>query len=414
MKKLLKNKYALMLWGSRSFSRFGDALETLALMYLVYDLTGSGLAMGSMLVFSVLPNVIVSPFAGVIADRYNKNKIMFFTELVRTICILIIPLLMITKTIALWHIYAISVVVSIAESFFEPTAGTTFVLVVGKEDMPVYNSAITISNHVLRILGYSLSGIIMAAMGKEILFIIDAVTFFASAIVSLIVKIPKVELSQIEENHNFKEQLLSGFKYVLHNKIILTIFFVIIMIQFLGTPLETYIPIVIDRILKVTTSWSGYFYTASIAGAIIGNILYPILKKTSLKLENLYLISISILGLTIGVGAFLLNPFYYSFMYFVVGVVGSTLGTWSFTEVQILTDTAYLGRVGSIATMIMLISPPLAGVVFGGLADIITIPVIYKYVAVLWFVIAVISYISTKKTYKSFTSQSQLNNVEGA
>ncbi len=413
MKKLLKNKYALMLWGSRSFSRFGDALETLALMYLVYDLTGSGLAMGSMLVFSVLPNVIVSPFAGVIADRYNKNKIMFFTELVRTICILIIPLLMITKTIALWHIYAISVVVSIAESFFEPTAGTTFVLVVGKEDMPVYNSAITISNHVLRILGYSLSGIIMFSMGKEILFIIDAVTFFASAIVSLIVKIPKVESSQIEENHNFKEQLLSGFKYVLHNKIILTIFFVIIMIQFLGTPLETYIPIVIDRILKVTTNWSGYFYTASIAGAIIGNILYPILKKTSLKLENLYLISISILGLTIGVGAFLLNPFYYSFMYFVVGVVGSTLGTWSFTEVQILTDTAYLGRVSSIATMIMLISTPLAGVVFGGLADIITIPVIYKYVAVLWFVIAVISYISTKKTYKSFTSQSQLNNVEG-
>lgn len=413
MKKLLKNKYALMLWGSRSFSRFGDALETLALMYLVYDLTGSGLAMGSMLVFSVLPNVIVSPFAGVIADRYNKNKIMFFTELVRTICILIIPLLMITKTIALWHIYAISVVVSIAESFFEPTAGTTFVLVVGKEDMPVYNSAITISNHVLRILGYSLSGIIMFSMGKEILFIIDAVTFFASAIVSLIVKIPKVESSQIEENHNFKEQLLSGFKYVLHNKIILTIFFVIIMIQFLGTPLETYIPIVIDRILKVTTNWSGYFYTASIAGAIIGNILYPILKKTSLKLENLYLISISILGLTIGVGAFLLNPFYYSFMYFVVGVVGSTLGTWSFTEVQILTDTAYLGRVSSIATMIMLISTPLAGVVFGGLADIITIPVIYKYVAMLWFVIAVVSYISTKKTYKSFTSQSQLNNVEG-
>lgn len=414
MKKLLKNKYALMLWGSRSFSRFGDALETLALMYLVYDLTGSGLAMGSMLVFSVLPNVIVSPFAGVIADRYNKNKIMFFTELVRTICILIIPLLMITKTIALWHIYAISVVVSIAESFFEPTAGTTFVLVVGKEDMPVFNSVVTISNHVLRILGYSLSGIIMATIGKEILFVVDAITFLASAIISLIVRIPKVEVNPQDENQNFKEQLFSGFKYVFQNKIILTIFFVVIMVQFLGTPLETYIPIVIDRILKVTTAWSGYFYTATITGAILGNILYPILKKTSLKLENLYLISISILGLTIGIGAFILNPFYYSFMYFINGVAVSILGTWSMTEIQVLIDTAYLGRVNSISMMIILISTPIGGVVFGGLADIISIPVIYKYVALLWLAMAVTSYILTKKTYKSFASQSQLNNVEGA
>lgn len=414
MKKIFKNKYALMLWGARSFSRFGDALETLALMYLVYDLTGSGLAMGSTLLFSVLPNIIVSPFAGVIADKYNKNKIMFFAELVRTICIILIPVLMITKTITLWHIYTISVFVSIAESFFEPTAGTTFVLVVGKEDMPVYNSLVTISNHVLRIVGYTLSGTIMATIGKEILFVIDAVTFLVSAIISLIVKIPKVQPNPEDEKQNFKGQLLSGFKYVLKNKVILVIFFVIIMVQFLGTPFETYIPIVIDKTLKVTISWSGYFYTALIAGAIIGNILYPILNKTSLKLETFYLISLIILGSTVAIGAFILNPFYYAFMYFVNGVVGSILGTWSFTEVQILTDTAYMGRVNSISTMVILISTPLAGVVFGGLADMTSIPVIYKYVGIIWIIIAAISYVSTKRTYKDFTARNQLKGVEEA
>ena len=94
MKSLLKNRSAMLLTISRAFSRSGDALETLALLYLVYDLTGSGLAMGSLMLFSVLPNAIISPFAGVVADKYNKKKIMFIAEMARTICILIIPILM--------------------------------------------------------------------------------------------------------------------------------------------------------------------------------------------------------------------------------------------------------------------------------------------------------------------------------
>lgn len=401
MKKILKNKGAVLLWGARSFSRFGDALEMLALLYLVYDLTGSGLAMGSLMLFSVLPNAIVSPFAGVIADKYNKNKIMFLSEMARTLCILLIPVLMLTNTIRLWHVYVISVVVSIAESFFEPTANTTFVLVVGKEDMPVYNSVVTISNHIMRVLGYSLSGILIANAGKEIIFAIDAVTFFASAVIALIVKIPKAENTVSKEGSSFRSELVSGFKYVLGNRLIISVMFVILLIQFLGTPLDTYIPLIIERILKASTAWSGYFATATIIGAIMGNILYPILKKTSMRIHHLYLYGIALLGLSIGISGFILTPVYYTFMYFIVGVTGSLIGVWSFTEVQLLVETSYLGRVSSILTMITLISAPLAGVVFGGLADIVYIPVIFKWIALLWFFISVFSFFYLRKAAKS-------------
>lgn len=402
MKKILKNKAAVLLWGARSCSRFGDALEMLALLYLVYDLTGSGLAMGSLMLFSVLPNAIVSPLAGVIADRYNKNKIMFFAEMTRTLCIILIPVLMFTKIIHLWHIYAISVVVSIAESFFEPTAGTTFVLVVGKEDMPIYNSIVTISNHIMRVLGYSLSGILIAASaGKEIIFTIDAVTFLASAVVSLIVKIPKLENDDSKEDTSFKNELLSGFRYVFGNKIIMSIMLVILLTQFLGTPLDTYIPIIIDRILKVATAWSGYFATAAIIGAILGNILYPILNKTSMKLYHLYLYGIASLGVSISLGGVILSPVYYAFMFFMSGLIGSLISVWSFTEIQILVDTNYLGRVFSLLTMIALISAPLAGVVFGGLADIVYIPLIFKYISLLWFSISVFSFFYIREVSKT-------------
>lgn len=399
MKKFFGNKDALLLWGSRSFSRFGDSLEMLALLYLIYDLTGSGLAMGSLMLFSVLPNAIVSPFAGVIADRYDKRKIMFISELTRTLCIILIPILMVTNVIRVWQIYLISIVVSIAESFFEPTAGIAFVLVVGKKHMPEFNSIVTISNHIMRVLGYSLSGIMIATVGKELIFVIDGITFLASAIVALLVTIPKTNKECETQTSDFRGELSAGFKYVKSSKIILPIMFVIFMIQFLGTPLDTYIPIIIDKILRVSKIWSGYFATATIIGAILGNILYPILNKTSIKLYHMYLLGIMAMAISIGGSGYILSPIYYTFMFFIVGLVSSLLGTWSFTEIQIRSDTEYLGRVGSIMTMLMLIPAPLAGVIFGGLADIVYIPTIFKNLSVAWVITAIVSSIVIKNAF---------------
>ncbi|MGH4123425.1 MAG: MFS transporter [Clostridium sp.] len=400
IKKFLRDKNILLLWSTRAFSRFGDAMEMLALLYLVYDITGSGLAMGSLMLFSVLPNAIISPIAGVVSDKYNKNKIMFVSEMVRTVCIIFIPILMVTNLIELWHIYTISVLVSIAESFFEPTAGTAMVLVVGKKDMPVFNSVATISNHIMRILGYSLSGILIATVGKEIIFVIDGITFLASALAALFIKIPFKENISSEKSPHFMIELIEGFKYVFTNKIIIAILFVILMIEFLGTPLQIYIPLIIERVLKVKTVWSGYFATATIVGAIIGNILYPILNKTFIKLHHIYLVGILILGLFIGGCGYIINPIYYTAMFFISGLVSSLIGVWSFTEIQMRVDTSYLGRVVSIVTMVMLISSPLAGVVFGGLADKVYIPTIFKYLSVIWVIVAIISYISIKLSYR--------------
>lgn len=407
MLKLLKNKNILMLWGSRAFSRFGDALETLALLYLVYDLTGSGLAMGSLMLFSTLPNAIVSPFAGVIADKYNKKKIMFWAEMSRTLCILLIPILMYTKLITLWHIYVLSILISIAESFFEPTAGITFVLVVGKDDIPLFNSLGTTTNHIMRIVGYSLSGILMTTIGKEPIFIIDALTFLVSAIISLIVIIPNINKTEEKQSKKFSYEFKNGFSYILKNKIIVVILFIILLMEFLMTPLQTYIPLIIDKILKISNIWSGYFSTALIVGAILGNIIYPLLLKTKFKLHHLYLTSLLILGTILVLSSFIINPFYYLFMYFIVGLLSSLISVWSFTEIQMLVDINYLGRVGSIITMICLMSSPLSGVLFGGLADKIYIPTIFRSLAYGCLILSFISYILSKATYKSYpTTQS--------
>ncbi|HBB29255.1 MAG TPA: hypothetical protein DC000_08420, partial [Clostridiales bacterium] len=91
MKSLIKNRNAIFLWISRTVSKFGDSFESLALMYLVYDVTGSALAMSTVMIFSMIPNLLVSPFAGALVDRFNKKTILFISEIVRTITIFMIP-----------------------------------------------------------------------------------------------------------------------------------------------------------------------------------------------------------------------------------------------------------------------------------------------------------------------------------
>jgi len=125
----------MILWISRALSRFGDAIESLALMYLVYELTGSGLAMGTVMLFSGIPNIVIGPIAGVIVDRYNKKAIMFICELVRAVALILIPVFMYFNIISLWHIYILASVASIAESFYEPCYGVASIQITPKEDL---------------------------------------------------------------------------------------------------------------------------------------------------------------------------------------------------------------------------------------------------------------------------------------
>lgn len=400
MFKLLKNKNAVTLWISRALSRFGDALETLALMYLVYDLTGSGLAMGTIMLFSMLPNVLISPISGVIVDRYNKKAIMFCSEIVRAIAIAIIPLLMYIEVIEFWHICFISVVVSIAESFFEPCSGVVFRLVVKKEELPLLNSLSTTTNNIMRIVGYSASTLIMITIGKEILFLFDSITFLISGVAALTLKLPKLETKKIE---NFKEiamDFVEGLKYLNNKKILIVLLLSIFTVNALSTPVLNFIPILTEKVMKIDPQWAGYFLTIASVGGIIGVIVYPIILKTKMTLYKMFLFSFIVLG------GITLLPVYFSseisgiILFFIIGTIGPILGTWSFTKIQTSCDIKFLGRVGAVTNIALLASVPLFAAIAGWGIDLISLENILIVSSVLYVIFGVFIYFMMLKHSK--------------
>jgi MFS family permease len=412
MSKLLRNRNVLIIWISRAFSRFGDALENLALMYAVYDLTGSGLAMGTVMLFSMIPNIIVSPIAGVIVDRYNKKTIMIISEITRSVFILLIPLLMFTGHLQLWHIYGISVIVSIAESFFEPCSGVVFTLIVSKEELPLINSLSTTTNSIMRVVGYSVAGVIITLINKEILFIIDALTFFISAIAATMYVLPKIESRESEKSSGIMDEFVQGVKYTLSNDLIPILFLAILVVTALTTPIVQFIPILTEKTLKLNPIWAGYFLTLNSIGNIFGGIIYPVLLKANLKLKEMYLISLCTIGISMVVICYYPNKYIALIMFFIVGSLCSLIGMWSFTEIQKVCKTEYFGRVCSLTNIVMLSTIPFASAINGWLIDIVLLSSVIKVSGVLFIVFGVILFLLTNSKAKNYNLRDQISEIE--
>lgn len=369
MKKLLKNKNALFLWISRTTSRFGDSLESLALMYLVYEITNSALAMSTVMIFSMIPNLLVSPIAGAIVDKYNKKTILFISEIVRTVTILMIPILSWFNVIQFWHINLIAVIVSIAESFYEPCYGVTVALAVEKEELPVFNSVVTLSNNIARCLGYSLSGFIMIYLGKNILFVFDSFTFLLSAIFALLLKFNEVIENKKVDVKKIGSDILSGMKYLYNKKLIIGFVLIFLSINLFSVPLTEFMPILLKDVFNLNKSWSGILMTVISIGTVAGSILYPIIYKFNVKLKNIVFFSFASIGSIILINSFFHNIFIIILLYSVFGVLVSILNMWVSTGIQQNCDISYLGRVSSIISIFGTATIPLACATFGLVID---------------------------------------------
>jgi len=415
MIKLLKERDAFILWFSRAFSRFGDALESLALMFLVYDLTGSGLAMGTVMLFSTIPNVVVSPFAGVFIDRYNKRIIMFTAEMVRAIGILLIPISMHFNFINLWIIYFIATIVSVAESFFEPAFGYAFIKAVPKEKIPELNSLSTTTNKVTRMLGYSLAGFLIVNVSKEILFIIDSFTFLISAIAALLYRIDFKSTVEENKKNRFLDDFKDGIRYIVNHRFIQVLFFSILVVNAVSAPLSQFVPMILKEILNLGASWAGIFMTTGTITSIIGSIVIVKIMKSSFKLSSLYLLSL--LTLAASLSLVLFYPGYISgfILFGLSGFLGSLISVWSFTKIFQEVDEKFVGRLSSFTNVVLLASIPLSSSISGYLIDLFSISSVYLGMVVIIVISAFLLFNLTRRfegKAKTMTNKQVVENAD--
>src|SRR5215218_1028476 len=191
---LLRNARFLRLWIGQGASFVGDAVSMVALVVMVVEITGSASAVGGALVARLLPT-IASPLAGVLADRVDRRVVLVASDLARAVLVL-----------------GLVFVIGLARTVFNPTIRAAFPSVVGGGNLMRANALISGTFSVSETAGPALGGLLVATVGIDAAFVLDAVTYLVSA--ALLSLTPLARPQRKDEEAGFGEELKAGFAYL--------------------------------------------------------------------------------------------------------------------------------------------------------------------------------------------------------
>src|SRR5881628_1263450 len=185
----------------------GDWFLTVALLDLVLQLTGSATLASLMLLCQSLPIFFFTPLAGHIIDRVDRRKLMIAVDLVRTgACLL--PLLARTPAL-LPFAYAGVIVIAVGSSYFEPASQAALPNLVSAEELGPANVLMGSTWGTMLAVGAGIGGLVTMRFGRDVSFVVDAVSFLASAAILAVMRTPFSEGSQLAVDGSQSEPLRS-------------------------------------------------------------------------------------------------------------------------------------------------------------------------------------------------------------
>jgi MFS family permease len=177
---LRTNRNFRLLYIGQTISQLGDWFNTVAVYALLLDLTGRATSVAWMLIVQMLPIALVGPVAGVVVDRLNRRRIMMTADVVRG-C-LIFGLLLVRRADQIWIAYVVTALTVAAQAFFEPARTATIPNVTSADELLPANALSSATWSAMLAIGASLGGLVSAVFGRNLAFVINALSFFASAL----------------------------------------------------------------------------------------------------------------------------------------------------------------------------------------------------------------------------------------
>jgi MFS family permease len=176
---LRSNRNFRLLFIGQTVSQLGDWFNAVAVYALLLDLTGSATAVAWMLIVQFLPMALVGPLAGVVVDRVNRRRVMIASDILRGFVIL--GLLLVKQPDQIWIAYVVMACTIAASAFFEPARTATIPNITTTEELMPANALSAAMWSAMLAVGASVGGLVTAAAGRNVAFVINALSFFASA-----------------------------------------------------------------------------------------------------------------------------------------------------------------------------------------------------------------------------------------
>jgi MFS family permease len=372
MFRALQHRNYRLFFCGQSLSLIGTWMQRIALSWLVYRLTNSPFLLGIIGFSGQIPTFLLAPFAGILADQWNKKRMVLMTQSLATVQAFILAFLILTGIVSIWHLVVLSIFLGIINAFDIPTR-QAFLLEMVEEKEDLGNSIALNSSMVTgaRLFGPSIAGMLIALVGEGICFLINGISYLAVIAALLAMKIsPKTSNpSRSRVLAGMKE----GFAYAFGFAPIRAILLLLALVSLMGMPYVVLMPVFAKNTLHGGPHALGFLMGAAGLGALVGAV-YLASRKTVLGLGKMILLAACIFG--IGLICFSFSRvLWLSLIFMVMTGFGQMIQMASSnTILQTIVDDDKRGRVMSFFAMSFMGMTPFGSLLAGYLAGKIGAP----------------------------------------
>jgi len=299
---VLRNRNFRIYLGGQTISLIGTWLQQTALGWVVWEITGREFDLAIATVLSSLPLLLLSPWAGAWADRFDRRKLLIFTQAGMMVLAFVLSALVLTDSIQIWHVYLLSLLLGIFSAIDLPAVQAFMNDLTGRDEVRrAINLFITIMQ-VSRTLGPALAGLVVSAFGAGIAFFLNGVSF-AAVIVSLLIVRAVHEQRRVTGG-----SALGGFReawtFVMSQPRQRDMLMFAAMATFFGIAIVmSMLPAVAGNVLNGTAATAGLLMSSSGAGALVGVLIFAPLMQAQRRIG----VMLSVAMMAAGVGFLVLG-----------------------------------------------------------------------------------------------------------
>jgi MFS family permease len=356
---LLIRNYRLYFIG-QGFSQCGNWMHIVALGWLVLQLTGSGTMLGTLLAVRFTPMLLGGPFAGNIVDRFDKRRILYFTQSTFALLALILSILVYTGTIQTWMLFLNALVIGLIDAIDNPTRQTFVHEMVGRDNL---RNAVTLNStegNLARALGPMIAGSLIASVGIAFCFFVNAVSF--GAVLFVLSRMHKSEFHTEHSGRKALGHMWESFSYAASVPLIRTVLIVMAIIGAFAYEFQVSLPLLAQQTFHGVAADYAALLSAMGAGSVAGGLFAASRDKIA---PHEFIVSALLFGLSIILTAIMPTLSLAIVGMIFVGFFSINLTSLGNTMIQLDASPHMRGRVMSLWSMAIFGSTLIGGPAIG-------------------------------------------------
>ena len=352
-------------WLASALSVGGDFFSFIAVSWLTLQLTGSALALGTILMAQGIPRAGLLLLGGALTDRTSARRLMSVSALARTVLMVAIATDTGSGHVQLWHLYVYAVLFGTLGAFFIPPQGTMLPRLVPANMLEAGNSALNLGSQMARVIGPAAAGLVVARFGPAPSFAIDGACFFLCALAVLQLPIPA---SVSTSTQNLLGSIQAGLSYAWADRALLGVLAIVIVLNFAVTG-----PFNVGLVLLARQRFGGagalgVILSAGALGSFVGTLAGGTFRPRRFGLVLIFVPAY--VGVVSIIFSFTTVVALAVALFFLFGIGTGLINVVAPSWLQRRTDPAMLGRVMALVNVGALGAAPISMAVAGVIAQV--------------------------------------------